>query len=257
MPTSDEIKWWYQQQAAKLSPAMANYNTAIGQYATPAVQNQMGRNNSSTQNRGNSAYWTGSSCVTRRYMRDDTTLTIAKLPPQSEPDATIRQSAFKDITTKIEEASKPTWEWKNSAIAEIFNSIYPGVDRDAHREVLDLGENKLGACWTYRDCKLLTNELHEYVATSAIGAEFDAAERQQIRWIQYTASIDPRAIASVRLTPAELPAVYTMDIFLRAPTNQNGMVVGQHLNKEHLLRVPDPIRVINGLPVPSQCRVWM
>jgi len=170
MVNKQQIEEWYRQQLLDTSvQAMANYNM-MGNVQQPMYQSSV-RNNT----RSKKPYWNGTSFNTKRYQRDEFTLTLAMLPPMDEPDSQMRQLAYKDVVTKVESASRPSWEWKCAALTDQFNDFYPGVDKDAHRETLEI-ENLQGPCWSYNDIKLLTSDFHEYTPSQGVNAAFTDAE---------------------------------------------------------------------------------
>ena len=239
-PNPSDIQEYYrmqEQQASGYFPhaMVASNNTRRTNTFNPALQ------------RGKHKYWNGTSSVTRRYSRDDTSLTIAVVPPQEEPDVTIRQLAFATNTQTIAAATKPAWDWKVSALSEVFDPIYPGSDRDAARICLDAKE-RTNDVWRYTDPKVLTSAYQPYVPTAGGNAAYDAAELAQIRWIQYTVTIDPRQLPTTQVDATQLPAPQNFDVFIRLPTDAGGLVVSPHFSKANLETATNYLTVISHLP---------
>ena len=243
-PNPSDIQEYYrmqEQQASGYFPhaMVASNNTRRTNTFNPALQ------------RGKHKYWNGTSSVTRRYSRDDTSLTIAVVPPQEEPDVTIRQLAFSTNTQTIAAATKPAWDWKVAALSEVFDPIYPGSDRDAARICLDAKE-RTSDVWRYTDPKVLTSAYQPYVPSAGGAAAYDAAELAQIRWIQYTVTIDPRQLRTTQVDATQLPAPQNFDVFIRLPTDAGGLVVSPHFSKANLETATNYLTVLSHLPASQQ-----
>jgi hypothetical protein len=197
--------------------------------------------------RGKHKYWNGTSSVTRRYSRDDTSLTIAVVPPAEEPDVTIRQLAFTTNTETIAATTKPAWDWKVAVLSKVFDPIYPGSNRNAARICLDAKE-QTNDVWRYTDPKVLTSAYQPYVPSAGGAAAYDAAELLQIRWIQYTVTIDPWQLRTTQVDATTLPPPQNFDIFIRLPTDAGGLVVSPHFSKDNLEDGTNYLTVLGNLP---------